>query len=217
MPDHTADRPAGGPLAAAAYAALTELERVNELAANAPGLAERRALADTAAWRYELYRAALARLGDAEPVEAMAPAAAALDDARRRLRTVDWWEGLAASNLGGALSDELFGTLTANGAPREGSAEEDSAEEGRAEESRAETAGTAAPAEPVEPAWVQLRLSEAVREDPALAARLSLWSRRVVGEAIVLAREFGGDGYPELAARLAANHENRMTALGLEG
>jgi len=207
VPDHTADRPAGGPLAAAAYAALTELERVNELAANAPGLAERRALADTAAWRYELYRAALARLGDAEPVEAMAPAAAALDDARRRLRTADWWEGLAASNLGGALSDELFGTLTADGAARQGSAEE----------SGAETAGKAAPADSVEPAWVQLRLSEAVREDPALAARLSLWSRRVVGEAIVLAREFGGDGYPELAARLAANHENRMAALGLEG
>ncbi|HEU5332592.1 MAG TPA: ferritin-like fold-containing protein [Actinocrinis sp.] len=199
MPDHTAERPGGGPLAAAAYAALTELERVNELAANAPGLAERRALADTAAWRYELYQVALARLGGAEPVEAMAPAAAALDDARRRLRTADWWEGLAASSLGGALSDDLFGALATRDAAPDGAAQ------------------AAGAAEPAEPTWVQLRLSEAVREDPALAARLSLWSRRVVGEAIVLAREFGGEGYPELAARLAANHENRMAALGLQG
>ena len=209
MPDHTADRPEGGPLAAAAYAALTELERVNELAANAPGLAERRALADTAAWRYELYQVALARLGGAEPVEAMAPAAGALDDARRRLRTADWWEGLAASNLGAALSDDLFRALTARDAVQDGAVPDGAVPDGAAE--------TAGPAESAEPTWVQLRLSEAVREDPALAARLSLWSRRVVGEAIVLAREFGGDGYPELAARLAANHENRMAALGLEG
>ena len=213
MPDHTADRPEGGPLAAAAYAALTELERVNELAANAPGLAERRALADTAAWRYELYQTALARLGGAEPVEAMAPAAAALDDARRRLRTADWWEGLAASNLGAALSDELFGALTEKDASQDGVAQDGAVQDSDVQDGAVQPTGEA---EPAEPGWVQLRLSEAVREDPVLAARLSLWSRRVVGEAIVLAREFGGDGYPELAARLAANHENRMAALGLE-
>jgi hypothetical protein len=48
-----------------------------------------------------------------------------------------------------------------------------------------------------------------------LAARLSLWSRRLVGEAIVLAREFGGDLYPEIAAQLASEHARRMAALGL--
>ncbi len=188
MPDHTAERPAGAPLAAAAYAALTELERVNELTASAPDLSERMAVADAAARRYAVYRAALARLGDEAPDEAMAPVTGAIDDARRRTRTAEWWEGVDAASLSASLSDELFATLTG--------------EDGH----KSDAAG---------PSWADRRLDDAVRSDPVLAARLSLWSRRLVGEAIVLAREFGGDQYPEIAAQLALEHARRMAALGL--
>ena len=192
MPDHTADRPAdgaaGAPLAAAAYAALAELERVNELTASAPDLGERMAVADAAARRYAVYRAALAKLGVEAPDEAMVQVRGPIDDARRRTRTAEWWEGVAAASLSASLSDDLFASLTG--------------EDG-------DKAADAAPS------WADRRLDEAVRSDPVLAARLSLWSRRLVGEAIVLAREFGGDQYPEIAAQLAIEHARRMAALGL--
>jgi tRNA-(MS[2]IO[6]A)-hydroxylase MiaE-like protein len=213
VPDHIADRADGATLPAAAYAALAELERVNGLLPTAPGLAERMELADAGARRYELYRAALARLEEvapegepsdgavsegAAPDGAMESAAGAIDEARRRTSSNDWWEGLAAASLGAALSDDLFAALT-----------------GRESESGEAKTDAAEGSEPAEPSWPLRRLGDAVRDDPRLAARVSLWSRCLVGEAIVLAREFGGDEYPRLAARLATNHAERMVALGL--
>ncbi|HEV3173497.1 MAG TPA: ferritin-like fold-containing protein [Actinocrinis sp.] len=188
MPDHTPDRAADAPLAAAAYAALAELERVNELTASAPDLSERMAIADAAARRYAVYRAALAKLGGEAPNETMARVTGAIDDARLRTRTAEWWEGVAAASLSTSLSDELFAAVT------------------REDGDKTDAAG---------PSWADRRLDGAVRSDPVLAARLSLWSRRLVGEAIVLAREFGGDLYPEIAAQLASEHARRMAALGL--
>jgi hypothetical protein len=193
---------------AAIYAALSELERLAALLPLAPDLPDRMAVADVIAQRHERYRALLGRFEEGDdPQSAMAAAAPALDDARRRVESADWWEALAAALLGAALTDELFEALAA-------------APVGAADAPEPERVGEAAPASVeanADEAWATRRLRAALAEDAALAARIAMWGRRLVGEAIVLAREFGGERYPELADQLAVNHARRLEDLGLAG
>jgi hypothetical protein len=186
--------------AAANDAALTEIERLAVLIPAAPALADRMGLVDELSRRHARYRELLGRserVGD--PRSAMAAVAPVIDEARRRVESGDWWEGLAAVALCAPLTDELFGALAAD-AP-----DVESADDGAVDESPAQ-----------EPAlWVVRQLRAATDGDPVLAARIAMWGRRLVGEAIVLAREFGGERYAELADRMAANHARRLTELGL--
>jgi hypothetical protein len=195
--------PAGGTdlRAAALYAALTEFERLAALAPLAPGLADRLAVAHAVDGRYRRLRGALDRLGIAgeSPPDAAAAVegpAAAVDDARRRTATADWWEGLVAADLCGVMSDELFGALGDDADKAEGEAEPVDAR-------------AAVPVLPIE------RIRAALAGDPVLAARLALWGRRLAGESIVMARIFGAQRYPELADRLALAHAARLAELGL--
>jgi len=199
LPDLTESR-AG----AAAYAALAEFERLTALLPLAPGLADRMAVAEVIAQRYARYRELLERAGAAgDPQPAMAAAAPAIEDALRRVESEDWWQALAAAVFGGALTDELFEIMLGDQA---GAAEP--------EQDGAASAGVEAKAAD---AWAAQRLRAALAEDPVLAARIAMWGRRLVGEAIVLAREFGGERYPELADRLAASHARRLEDFGLAG
>ena len=195
------------PAGAAIYAALAELERLAALLPLAPGLADRMGVAEVIAQRHERYRELLGRFGEAgDPQSAMAAAAPALDDARRRVESTDWWEALAATLLGAALTDELFEILV--GGP--------SGVAVAAEPERAGEASVGVDANVDEP-WATRRLRAALAEDAVLAARIAMWGRRLVGEAIVLAREFGGERYPELADKLAVSHARRLENLGLAG
>jgi hypothetical protein len=199
LPDLTESR-AG----AAAYAALAEFERLTALLPLAPGLADRMAVAEVIAQRYARYRELLERAGAAgDPQPAMAAAAPAIEDALRRVESEDWWQALAAAVFGGALTDELFEIMLGD---QVGAAEP--------EQDGAASAGVEAKAAD---AWAAQRLRAALAEDPVLAARIAMWGRRLVGEAIVLAREFGGERYPELADRLAASHARRLEDFGLAG
>jgi len=199
LPDLTESR-AG----AAAYAALAEFERLTALLPLAPGLADRMAVAEVIAQRYARYRELLERAGAAgDPQPAMAAAAPAIEDALRRVESEDWWQALAAAVFGGALTEELFEIMLGDQA---GAAEP--------EQDGAASAGVEAKAAD---AWAAQRLRAALAEDPVLAARIAMWGRRLVGEAIVLAREFGGERYPELADRLAASHARRLEDFGLAG
>ena len=222
MLHHTADQVGTEVLGAAAYAALAELERVGALAVLAPRLADRMAVADAAAARYGSYRSRLDRLGGSEgTTAAMTQGAAAVDDARRRTEPGDWWEGLAAVSLCAPLNDELFGAVLSEvqlGDPPEGDEAGGDGPEDKGLEDRSpgnDAVGTPGSASATIE-WATARLREAAAADPVLAARLALWSRRLVGEAIVLAREFGGERYPELAEELAARHTGRLVELGFE-
>jgi len=189
---------------AAAYAALAEFERLTALLPLAPGLADRMAVAEVIAQRYARYRELLERAGGAgDPQPAMTAAAPAIEDARRRVESEDWWQALAAAVLGGALTDELFEIMLG-----------DRAEAAEPEQEGAASADVEAKAAD---AWAAQRLRAALADDPVLAARIAMWGRRLVGEAIVLAREFGGERYPELADRLAASHARRLEDFGLAG
>jgi tRNA-(MS[2]IO[6]A)-hydroxylase MiaE-like protein len=193
--------------AAAAYAALVEIERLAALVASAPGLNDRITLAEMIAQRYARFRDLLQRYAALDASEGMASAAPALDDARRRVESADWWEGLAVVALSAPLTDELFAALAGGDASsRPGS----------------DGSGPAGPAlDDVGPdsvtRWAADRLRAAIGEDPVLAARLMLWGRRLVGESIVLARVFGGERYRELAEQLATSHARRLDELGLAG
>jgi hypothetical protein len=232
--------------AAATYAALTEIERLAALIPAAPALADRMAVADVISQRYGRYRELLEELeGGRGRQSAMAQAAPAIDEARRRVEPGDWWEGLAAVALCAPLTDELFGALLGGDAVVfDGAAASDEADalddaELTDEASEVPADAVASPglvladavsadgasADAVVDAvlvdgaarWAAQRLHAALDGDPVLAARIAMWGRRLVGEAIVLCREFGGERYPELADRLAANHVLRLAGLGLSG
>jgi hypothetical protein len=182
--------------AAAAYAALVEIERLAALLASAPALTDRMALAEVIAQRHARFRGVLDRFAARDPQQQLASAAPALDDARRRVEPGDWWEGLAAVALFAPLTDELFTALTSDGVDVGGP--EDTAPDAAV-------------------LWAAERLRPAIDADPVLAARMALWGRRLAGEAIVLARVFGGERYRELADRLAVRHDSRLDELGLAG
>jgi tRNA-(MS[2]IO[6]A)-hydroxylase (MiaE)-like len=182
--------------AAAAYAALVEIERLAALLASAPALTDRMALAEVIAQRHARFRGVLDRLAARDPQQQLTSAAPALDDARRRVEPGDWWEGLAAVALFAPLTDELFTVLISDGI-----------DVGVPEDAAADAAAL----------WAAERLRPAIDTDPVLAARMALWGRRLVGEAIVLARVFGGERYRELADRLAVRHDSRLDELGLAG
>lgn len=182
---------------AAAYAALIEVERLAALLPLAPGLTDRLDLAAVLAQRQERSRELLERLREADgtgpeaAVTALAELTAPIDDARSRVESSDWWEALTVTALSAPLTDELFAALLSDPA--------------------AGTDGNASAA------WAAQRLRNALREDPVLASRIAMWGRRLVGEVIMLAREFGGEEYPQLADRLAASHARRLADLELAG
>jgi hypothetical protein len=76
------------------------------------------------------------------------------------------------------------------------------------------------------------RVREAIDDDPAVAGRLALWARRLVGEALLQAQRVaverdaltellvGGSGdlagIARLLTRLTDNHTARMQSLGLQ-
>lgn len=218
--------------AAAAYAALVEIERLAALLASAPALTDRISLAEAIAQRHVHFRGVLDRLAAQDPQQPLASAAPALDDARRRIEPGDWWEGLAAIALFAPLTDELFAALTSGEADVSGAArtavEADAADVASVDVELgdavlADTASEAGDSEVGDTApdaaalWAVERLRPAIDADPVLAARMALWGRRLVGEAIVLARVFGGERYRELADRLAVRHARRLDELGLAG
>lgn len=207
--------------AAAAYAALVEVERLAALLASAPQLTDRMTLAGMMAQRHARFRDVLDRYAAPDPQAGMASAAPALDDARRRVESGDWWEDLAVIALSAPLTDDLFAALTGDDANIDETA--DTADDAvivpdsdtDADPGVSTRSGYAAS----DPAaqWAAERLRAALDDDPVLAARLALWGRRLVGEAVVLARIFGGPRYRELAETLAARHAERLEELGLAG
>lgn len=204
-------------MAAAAYAALTEFERLAALLPLAPRLTDRVDVAAALAHRHQHSRDLLEHLREAGRTrpEAAATALAALtapiDDARNRVASSDWWEALAATALSAPLTEELFTAILGGQSP-----DADASDAARPSEELTEVDGAGTGADGNAPAaWAAQRLRNALREDPVLAARIAMWGRRLAGEAIVLAREFGGEDYPELADRLAASHARRLADLGL--
>lgn len=210
-----------GRAGASAYAALVEWENVGRLAALAPGLADRIAVAESSAGALARYRAALDRLieADQEPAAAMAAGVRFVDAARARVEPATWWEALVAVVVWVPLIDVLGGA----GEPV---ATEEPADEaaGGGEAAGAGLgagsggAGLGATQDLAERAgWAVWRVREAIEADSALGARLVLWGRRLGGEAIALAADFttldSAADFAGLADRVAKAHAAALVPL----
>jgi tRNA-(MS[2]IO[6]A)-hydroxylase (MiaE)-like len=198
-----------------AYAELTAFDRLAEDARLAPSLAGRAALARMAAAEIGHFGRLTDRLRalGAEPSEAMTPFVRALDAFHESTRPSTWLEGLVKAYVGDGLASDFYREIAAFlPEPDRGLVLEVLADTGHAD-------------------FAVREVRAAIRADRAVAGRLALWGRRLVGEAIsqsqaVIAEhdrlaeliitgtgDFAGIG--RLTERITAAHTERMKTLGL--
>ena len=200
-----------------AYGELTAFERLASDARLAPTIRDKAALATMAAAEFAhfaLLSAHLAKLGF-DPEEAMAPFVGPVDEFHDTTDPNNWLEGLIKAYVGDGLATDFYREVSAF------VTDDDTRElvlHVLADTGQAEFAVS--------------RVREAIAEDPALAGRLALWARRLVGEALLQAQRVaverdaltellvGGSGdlagIARLLSRLTDNHTARMQALGLQ-
>jgi hypothetical protein len=204
-------------LSVLAYGELTAFERLASDARLAPTVADKAALATMAVAEFDHYR----RLHDflwrngVDPQEAMQPFVAALDGFHDSTPPNDWLEGLIKAYVGDGLATDFYREVAAfvPDAPARELVLDVLADTGQA-------------------SFAVARVRAAIESDPAVAGRLALWGRRLVGEALIQAQRVaverdaltellvGGSGdlagVARLLTRLTDNHTARMQALGLQ-
>jgi hypothetical protein len=198
-----------------AYAELTAFDRLAEDARLAPTLDGRAALARMAAAEiahHERLSSRLRELG-ADVTEAMTPFVAALDAFHDGTRASTWLEGLVKAYVGDGLAADFYREVAAFlPQPDRALVEEVLADTGHAD-------------------FALREVRAAIAADPAIAGRLALWARRLVGEALTQSQAViaehdeladliitgTGDltGVGELLTRITSAHSERMQALGL--
>jgi hypothetical protein len=200
-----------------AYGELTAFERLASDARLAPSITDKAALATMAAAEFAHFtqlRDHLVKLG-VDPEEAMAPFVGPLDEFHDTTDPNDWLEGLIKAYVGDGLATDFYREVSAfvKDDDTRGLVLHVLADTGQAD-------------------FAVSRVREATAEDPALAGRLALWARRLVGEALLQAQRVaverealtellvGGSGdlagIARLLTRLTDNHTARMQALGLQ-
>ncbi len=202
-------------LGALAYGELTAFDRLAEDARLAPTLAGKAELARMAAaeiGHYSLlHQQITARGGD--PERAMAPFVRAVDAFHESTRATTWLEGLVKAYVGDGLAADFY---------REVAQFLDADTKGLVLEVLADTGHAD---------FAVREVRAAVRADPAMAGRLALWARRLVGEALTQSQRVIGErdgltdlivagtgdlaGVAALLKRITTAHAVRMQALGL--
>lgn len=201
-------------LAALAYAQLCGFERLASDARLAPTLTGRADMAQMAAVELAHYRTLVDRLHelDADPERAMAPFVEPLERYHALTEPSTWFEGIVKAYIGGGLADDFYLQVARFvDDPTRQLIEGVLADEGQGE-------------------FAVREVQAAVAHDAALGARLSLWGRRLVGEAISQAQHVlaerdslmrmlveSGDlaGLAGIIAHLTERNSERMARLGL--
>jgi tRNA-(MS[2]IO[6]A)-hydroxylase (MiaE)-like len=202
-------------LGALAYAELTAFDRLAEDARMAPTLSGRAALARMAAAEIGHHGRLTERLGElgVDPAKAMAPFVRALDAFHESTRPSTWLEGLVKAYVGDGLATDFYREIAALlPDPDRALVLEVLADTGYAD-------------------FAVREVRAAIKADRKVPGRLSLWGRRLVGEAMsqsqaVIAEHeplaeliIGGtgdlSGVARLIERITAAHTARMKALGL--
>lgn len=203
-------------LAALAYGELSAFDRLADDARMAPTLAARAEMSAMAALEFEQYRRVASRLADrgVTPEDAMAPFVAALESYHALTTPSTWLEGVVKAYVGEGMAGDFYREVSAF-------VDEDTAaliREVVVDDARA--------------SFAVREVEAAIASTPAVAGRLALWARRLVGEAIsqtqhvladreslmmLLVEGTGGlAGVPALIARITDRHAERMQALGLD-
>ena len=202
-------------LGALAYAELTAFDRLAEDARLAPTLAGRAALARMAAAEIAHHGRLTDRLTElgADPQAAMAPFVAALDAFHEGTRPSTWLEGLVKAYVGDGLASDFYREIAGFlPEPDRQLVLDVLADTGHAE-------------------FAVREVRAAIKADRRVPGRLSLWGRRLVGEAMTQSQaviaehdalaeliisgtgDLGGIG--RLITRITDAHTKRMKALGL--
>ena len=206
-------------LGALAYGELSAFERLAEDSAMAPSLADKADVAAMASAEYghfERLRERLVELG-ADPYAAMQPFQRPIDAFHEHTRPADWLEGLVKADVGDGLAADFY---------REVAAYVDAGTRALVLEALEDTGHSQ---------FAVGRVRRAIEERPAVAGRLALWGRRLMGEALSQAQRVvaerdalgallaGGVDRPgmdlaaigHMFAQLTERHVQRMAALGL--
>lgn len=199
-----------------AYAELSAYARMTEDAATlAPSLADRAALSELAVTEYAHFRLLRDRLTElgADPDEAMTPFVAALDSWHAQTRPSDWLQALVKTYVGDGIALDFYREAARHLDPSIAKlVDEVLVDEGRSQ-------------------FAVERVRAGIVTDPKAGARLALWARRLVGEALsqaqqvaaarpelallVLAAEGGQADISRLFAKLTEEHGKRMAAMGI--
>ena len=221
---HAAGRDPGGSathgvidlLGVLSYALLVAFFRLVEDASLAESLADKAALAEMAVAEFahfQLLRGKLQEL-NADPDEAMRPFVAAIDEFHARTAPSDWLESLVKAYVGDGMAVDFGRSLAQLLDPQTGAILLEVLQD------------------PGHAQFAAARLREAIDADPAVAGRLALWARRLIGEALgqaqrvaaqrpdLVALLVGGEvtqlgEIGRMFARLTDAHAQRMAALGL--
>jgi tRNA-(MS[2]IO[6]A)-hydroxylase (MiaE)-like len=204
-----------------AYAELVAFLRLSSDAALAPTLEDKAALSEMAAAEFGHFRALRGELGrrGAEPEQAMKPFVEPLDEFHARTAPSDWLESLVKAYVGDGIAADFYRAIAELLDPQ------------------ARALVLEVLADTGHAGFVTSRVRAAIEADPAVAGRLALWARRLVGEALAQAHRVvaerpplavliagsigereqqGGQGeIGRMFARLTDAHDQRMAALGL--
>lgn len=203
-----------------AYGALTAFERLAEDAKEAPTLAGKVQLATVAARQINHYNAVAAHLESmgSDVMVAMRPFHAPFDAFHAYTKPKDWYEGLVKAYVGDGFAADFYREVAAFvEADTRDLVYQVLADEGLH-------------------AFIVAQVRQGVDHDPKLGGRLSLWGRRLVGEALSQAQRVAADrdaltslltgtvdrpgmdlaAISRMFSRLVANHTKRMAELGLQ-
>jgi hypothetical protein len=197
-----------------AYGELQAFERLANDAQLAPDLSEREAVTDMAVGEYGHYKilAEGLRARGADPMDAMRPFVSAIDNFHRSTTPADYPEALVKIYVGDGIAADFY------------------REVGKYLDEDASALVDEVCADLGHSQFVVPTVRQMIGRDRTLASRLSLWGRRLVGEAlsqsqrVAAEREAMGEllvGSTDLAelgrmfARLTDAHTERMRELGL--
>ncbi len=199
-----------------AYASLVAFFRLSEDAALAMSLVDKADLAGMAVAQFNHFELLRRRIGelDRDPQLAMQPFVEPVDAFHARTAPADWLEGLIKAYVGDGIAADFYRLIAELlDPPTKSFVLEVLADSGQAK-------------------FAITRVREAIAADPAVAGRLALWARRLVGEALSQAQRVAADREPlarllaggspaqlgeigRMFATLTDAHAERMAALGL--
>ncbi|MDO5728218.1 MAG: ferritin-like fold-containing protein [Actinomycetaceae bacterium] len=204
MTDESTGSPVNQLLGLSAYAAVSAQARLAKDADQAPKTFEHIDMARMSGQAWKIFERIekRAQVSDVDLLNEVRRYEGILDDLDARTRPTTWWERLTKTYVTvGIFTDALREVARAVG---ENELAEEVTDFGHGE-------------------WVRNRLAPYTNDDEQLRARLSLWTRRVGGEALGLVRAFmftnpelAGSADPDaLMERLSHAHKQRLADINL--